>query len=106
MGTYMPEVFESIVAVALDDKLPRSQRRRIANSLWETTHGQLVFEAIYAKARENIQAFDAQNIANTLWAMAETGIILPELFEPLCKIAAEKVQFFNLITTTLISFDL
>ena len=48
-----------------------------------------------ATADEKDRGFNSQEIPNTLWAMAETGTYLPEVFETLCAAASEKVQDFN-----------
>ena len=42
-----------------------------------------------------MQDFKAQGLANTLWAMAKTSRVVPEVFDPLCQAAAAKVQDFN-----------
>ena len=46
-------------------------------------------------AAEKVQDFNAQEIANTLWAMAKTGTQMPDVFEALCTAAVQKVQDFN-----------
>ena len=47
------------------------------------------------RAAERVQDFNAQELANTLWAMAKAGMVLPDAFECLCKAFAEKVQDRN-----------
>ena len=54
-----------------------------------------VFEALCIAAAQKVQDFNAQNVANTLWAMAKTGTQMPDVFEALCTAAAQKVQDFN-----------
>ncbi len=43
-----------------------------------------------------VKDFNAQGLASTLWAMAKTSRVLPEVFESLCRAAAAKVQDFNM----------
>ncbi len=62
-----------------------------------------VFDSLRRAAAAKVQDFDAQDLANTLWAMAETSRALPEVFDSPCRAAAAKVQDFNTprITNTL-----
>ncbi len=54
-----------------------------------------VFEALCTAGVQKVQDFNAQEIANTLWAMAKTGTQTPDVFEALCAEASRKVQDFN-----------
>ncbi len=42
-----------------------------------------------------LQNLNAQNDANTLWAMAKTGMQVPDGFEAPCTRAAQRVLDFN-----------
>ncbi len=46
-------------------------------------------------AAAKVQDFNAQEVANTLRAMAKTSRVSPEVFDPLCRSAAAKAQDFN-----------
>ncbi len=43
-----------------------------------------------------VQDFNSQGLADTLWAMAKTSRVRPEVFASLCWAAAAKVQDFNM----------
>ena len=47
------------------------------------------------EAAQKVQDFNAQEVANTLWAMAKTGTQTPDVFEALGAEACRKVQDFN-----------
>ena len=48
-----------------------------------------VFEALCAEASRKVQDFNAQEIANTLWAMAKSGTRKPEVLEAFRRRAAQ-----------------
>ena len=54
-----------------------------------------IFEPLCNASHEKLQDFNAQDLANTLWAMAKTGTQMPDVFEALCAEASRKVQDFN-----------
>ena len=54
-----------------------------------------VFEVLCTAAAQKLQDFIAQEIANTLWAMAKTGTLVLDVVEALCTAAAQKLQGFN-----------
>ena len=47
-----------------------------------------VFDALCQAAAAKVQDFNAQDLANTLWAMATTSRVPPEVFDSLCRAAA------------------
>ena len=54
-----------------------------------------VFDSLRRAAAAKVQDFNAQGLANALWAMATTSRVLPEVFDSLRWAAATKVQAFN-----------
>ena len=44
-----------------------------------------VFDSLRRAAAAKVQDFNAQDLANTLWAMAKTSRVLPEVFDSLCQ---------------------
>ena len=54
-----------------------------------------VFDSLCRAAAAKVQDFNSQGLADTLWAMAKTGRVRPEVFALLCWAAAAKVQDFN-----------
>ncbi len=54
-----------------------------------------IFESLCNASHAKLQDFNAQDLANTLWAMAKTGTQMPDVFEALCTAAARKLQDFN-----------
>ena len=46
-------------------------------------------------AAANVQAFDAQGLAHTLWNSAKTCWVLPEICDAVCRTAAGNGQAFN-----------
>ena len=54
-----------------------------------------VFDSLRRAAAANVQAFDAQGLAHTLWALAKTSRALPEICNAVCRAAAGNVQAFN-----------
>ena len=67
-----------------------------------------VFDSPCRAAAFKVEEFDAQEVANTLWAMPKTSRVLPEVFDSLCWAAAAKVQDFNAqeVANTLWAIDL
>ena len=53
------------------------------------------FDTLCMAAAQKVQDFNAQEIANSLWAMAKTGTQTPDVFEGLCAVANRKVQNLN-----------
>ncbi len=44
-----------------------------------------VFDSLRRAAAANVQAFNAQGLVHTLWALAETSRALPEICDALCR---------------------
>ena len=42
-----------------------------------------------------MQAFNTQDVANMLWAIAEMGTQMPEAFEALCTAVTQELQAFK-----------
>ncbi len=43
-----------------------------------------------------MQAFNTQDVANTLWAIAETGTQMPDAFEALCTVVTQEQKPWRL----------
>ncbi len=52
-------------------------------------------DSLRRAAAANVQAFDAQGLAHTLWTSAKTSWVLPEICDAVCRAAAGNGQAFN-----------